>query len=320
MILYIEKDQRSNKYTQSIIKYFPQAQVLWIDNFKNIFDIDIVWETETDFIIAWVSNPIIQAPLFYGYPGKGFFLKNSLNCVYNCKYCYLQWIFKNDKNTIFVNYEDIKKEVKNTLSTIKIHTPTWFYSSDYSDNLALDHITNFTAEFVPFFDSLDGAKMEIRTKSSNIGWLMALPPSKNVEIAFSLSPQEIISLYETWTPWLTERLKTISVLLEKWWQVGIRLMPLIACDNYKEVYNNFLDQLEWSIEFSQIYSIFIGGLLFTESDYKTLLKKQSHMQILYHMSLEEDWFYRQSREVRERFYDTFSQRIWSKAKVCFDVF
>ncbi|MDR2411345.1 MAG: hypothetical protein LBD88_01855 [Candidatus Peribacteria bacterium] len=45
---------------------------------------------------------------------------------------------------------------------------TWFYSSDYSDILALNDLTNFVEEFVPFFEKLENAMMEIRTKSNNI--------------------------------------------------------------------------------------------------------------------------------------------------------
>lgn len=47
-------------------------------------------------------------------------------------------------------------------------SPIWFYSSDYSDILALNDLTNFVGEFVPFFETLSNAMMEIRTKSSNI--------------------------------------------------------------------------------------------------------------------------------------------------------
>jgi DNA repair photolyase len=42
--------------------------------------------------------------------------------------------------------------------------------------------------------------MEIRTKSINIKNLLSLKPSKNVEIAFSLNPNEVISKYELKTP------------------------------------------------------------------------------------------------------------------------
>jgi len=51
----------------------------------------------------------------------------------------------------FVNYRHIKKQIKEVLLENKRNDTVWFYSSDYSDNLATDHITNFTHEFIPFF-------------------------------------------------------------------------------------------------------------------------------------------------------------------------
>jgi len=74
-----------------------------------------------------------------------------------------------------VNYDDMKKQIlkkiNQTLELIKkteVNNPIWFYTSDYSDNLAIDNLTKFTNEFVPFFDSLENVKAEIRTKSINI--------------------------------------------------------------------------------------------------------------------------------------------------------
>ena len=55
--------------------------------------------------------------------------------------------------------------------------------------------------------------MEIRTKSNNIDNLLNLNSSKNIEIAFSLSPQEIIDSYETGTPMLEQRVQAMKKLI-----------------------------------------------------------------------------------------------------------
>lgn len=319
MIIYIEKSLIDDPRSQEMAAVFPNATVLQIDNYKNIFDIAILWTTQKTIVLAEVHTSIIQAPIFYGYTGKWFFLKNSLNCIYNCKYCYLQGMFKNDINVFFVNYRHIINQIKDTLEKNTSSKDIRFYSSDYSDNLATDNFTNFTREFIPLFSQLHGAKMEIRTKSTNISWLLAINPTTNVEIAFSLSPQSIIDSYEHGTPWLSERIQTIHTLLDAGWQVGIRFMPLIEVKDYKEVYEKFIDTILQEIPIEDIYSIFIGWILFTKEDYKTLLKKQPYMDVLYKMSYENDGFYRQDREVRDYFYSLFLQRIqWKKVNVCFD--
>jgi hypothetical protein len=62
----------------------------------------------------------------------------------------------------------MKKQILDVVKKRKDDKTYWFYTSDYSDNLAIDNLTNFTLEFVPFFDSFENVKAEIRTKSVNI--------------------------------------------------------------------------------------------------------------------------------------------------------
>lgn len=140
--------------------------------------------------------------------------------MYSCDYCYLQGAFKNETKVFFVNYSDIKKEILYTLKHAKNNQKnTWFYSSDYSDNLATDSFTQFCENFIPFFDTLENVKMEIRTKSTNIQTLLQLETSKNIEIAFSLNPQEVIQKHEKNTPSLKKRIEAMKKLIDAGWQV-----------------------------------------------------------------------------------------------------
>lgn len=315
MILYIEKKVREMPQTQQIIALYKNADVVFIDNYKNIFDKNIAGNTEKSCIIAAVNNAILEAPQGYGFSGKWYFLKNSLNCIYDCSYCYLKGAFKNDIPVYFVNYDDIKKQI---LETIKdTPSPTWFYSSDYSDNLATDALTWFTQTFIPFFETLPNAMMEIRTKSTNIQWLLEIQSAKHTEIAFSLNPEEIVKKYEIWTPSLDMRLKAIRMLVEKNWKVGIRFLPLLDIPNYQKIYTEFLNYVEANLDFSKIHSVFIWGLMYTQEDYVKILKKQPHLDILYSLEKGNDGFVREKREVRDWFYTLFWNKI-SKCNVCLD--
>ena len=316
MIIYIEKWLIDNEVANNIINKYKNAEVLKIDNYKNIFDKSIKHSTDKSIIIASVNNAISEAPLWYWHNWKWFFLKNSLNCIYDCSYCYLKWAFKNDIPVFFVNYEDIKSQIIEYLEKNKKNTKwdIWFYSSDYSDNLATDNLTNFTKEFIPFFNSLENVKLEIRTKSTNIKNLLELSPSKNVEIAFSLNPEEVIEKYELKTLWLDLRISAINKLIEKWWQVGIRFLPLIEIENYKEVYSNFLKYVTKKIDFQKVYSVFVWWLLYTKQDYNNMIKRYPLLDIFYKLEDSKDWFYRENEKVRAWFYDLFDSLI--KEKKC----
>lgn len=319
MIIYLEKKYRENKIAQNIISKYKNAKILEIDNYKNIFDKNIASKTEKNIIIAWIKNSILNAPLWYGHAWKWYFLKNSLNCVFDCDYCYLKWAFKNEDLLVFVNYDDIKTKVLENDKYSKSKIKDRYYSSDYSDNLAIDNLSNFSLEFIPFFDTLKNSMLEIRTKSVNISNLLKLKASKNVEICFSLNPSELISKYENKTSSLEMRIKAINTLIDAWWQVGIRFLPLLEVDNYKEIYKSFLEDLISKIDFDKIYSVFIGWLLYTKSDYKKILNKKPYLDLLYKLDDSKDWFYREKREVRDFFYNLFDEILEkNKCNRCLD--
>lgn len=318
MLIYLERKYKDNKIAKNIISKYNQVSVLEIDNYKNIFDKNQSGKTKKSIIIAWVNNAIMEAPIWYGYDWWWYFLKNSLNCIFDCKYCYLKWAFKNDNTVIFVNYYDIKTQILETLKNSK-HKINWFYSSDYSDNLAIDNLTDFTTEFIPFFDKLENAKMEIRTKSVNIANLLKFNPSKNVEIAFSLNPSELIEKYELKTSSLDMRIEAINKLIDAGWQVGIRFLPLLEVENYKEIYKDFLEYVKSRINFDKVYSVFIWGLLYTHEDYNKMLKKEAYLDLLYRLEKVNDWFYREKREVRDYFYKLFWELLNNKkCNICLD--
>lgn len=321
MIIYLEKKVKDNSITKHILEKYEDKDIVLIDNYKNIFDKNFAWKIEKSIIIASVNNAILDAPAWYGHSWKGYFLKNSLNCVFDCKYCYLKWAFKNDIQVFFVNYDDMKEQILEKIKALRSfsHTPIWFYTSDYSDNLATDNLTLFTSEFFPFFSSLENVKAEIRTKSINISNILKQIPSKNIEIAFSLNPSEVIEKYELKTPLLDARIKAINTLLDAGWQVGIRFLPLLEIENYKEVYKDFLEYVVKKIDFNKIYSVFIGWLLYTKEDYNKMLKKEPYLDLLYKLEDSKDGFIREKREVRDYFYLLFDKYIKDqKCNRCLD--
>lgn len=308
MIIYLEKKYKNNNIAKNIISFYKGAKILEIDNYKNIFDKNLAWNTEKSIIIAWVNNAITKVPPFYGNPWVGYFFKNSLNCIYDCSYCYLKWAFKNDTQVFFVNYEEIKEQI---LETVKDKSNFYrFYSSDYSDNLATDSMTKFTEEFIPFFETLDNANMEIRTKSTNLKNLLSLTNiPKNTEIAFSLNPSEVIEKYEFKTPKLDERIKAINTMCDAGFLVWIRFQPLLEIENYQEIYTKFLEYLVPKINFSKINSIFVWGLMYTYDDYNKMLQKNPYLDLLYKLKKDKDLFYRESDDVRKWFYQIFDKYL-----------
>ena len=345
MIIYIEKQALKYPQTDKIINKFKDPSIIIIDNYKNIFDKNIWWyKTEKSIIIARLTwKPIWKTPPWYGHSDNSYFFKTSINCIFNCSYCFLKWAFKNSMMLFFVNYDDIKSEIeeiimengkiknKPSLSTEGFNPldnhgekiqdrglTTRFYSSDYSDILAMDDFSNFCEEFIPFFEKFENVMMEIRTKSNNILPLLSLwfiP--ENTEIAFSLNPQSLIKSYEKWTPNLDARIEAINNLLDKWFKVGLRFLPLLPVKNYKNIYSDFIRYIKSKIDLEKISSIFISGLLYTKRDYSSILKKHPDLDVLYMLEKSDDDFYRVSEEIKREFYEMFS-KMDGRSRVCLE--
>lgn len=323
MIIYIEKKALKYRQTTTLLTKFQNAYIIEIDHYKNVFDKNTAGLNEQkSLIIAKLeSNAITSAPSWYGHTENAYFFKTSLNCIFDCSYCFLKWAFKTEHMVCFVNYDDIKQQISGHIKQLqnnKLESDIWMYSSDYSDIQWMDGFSNFNQEFIPFFEQFSWVKMEIRTKSWNIQSLLDLGiVPENTEIAFSLNPQELIDRYETGTASLDMRIKAINKLIKVWWKVGIRLLPLLPVKDYKDIYSDFFEYLSKSIDMNQVYSSFASWLLFTKQDYNTILKKYPHLDILHYLSLEEDDFYRESKQVRNWFY-TKIKSLDKKCLLCLE--
>jgi len=64
MIIYIEKQAKNYKQTKNILEKFKNSQVIYIDNYKNIFDKNYKnINSKKSLIVAKLnSNTITEAP------------------------------------------------------------------------------------------------------------------------------------------------------------------------------------------------------------------------------------------------------------------
>lgn len=286
MLIYYESKVKNLPLTYQIFEQFKNSEKIEIQHYKNLFDAKI-WNYKTEPLIILAKQEhiaILPTPENYGFPWKSFFFKPSLNCFFNCKYCYLQWTFRNRFPVFFLNYEDMQNEITNQIHRVR---QSWFddqitfYASNYADLLATENISHFHENFLPFCETLfDDVLIETRTKSANITTLLDYAknlnwnsPTQKMEIAFSLSPRIIAETYEFWTVSLNDKMEAINKLLEKGFRVWLRFLPLLPVENFQQIYSDFLDEVIDRINVDKIASIAIAPLIFNQWDYNVLLKK-----------------------------------------------
>lgn len=327
MIIYLETKAKSYPLTQSILSKFSNASIIEIDHYKNIFDKNIWnYKLSNAIILAKQENiPILPTPPNYWYPGKAFFFKFVLNCIFDCEYCYLKWAFKMPFPTIFVNYEDIQNAIEDKINSLRksgYNDTIYFYASNYSDIQWLDELINFNQNFIPFFEKFPNVLMESRTKSANIQSLLQFNTEifnhfENTEISFSLNPQFIIDSFEHKTSSLDQRINSINTLLSKWRKVWIRFLPLLPVENYLQIYSDFISYIKEKIDFKQVNSIFIWSIIYTKSDYNNLLKRWD-FSFTWKFQEHPDGFMKIQQSITQDFKDLFTSNFPDKT-ILFDI-
>ncbi len=322
MILYIEHQAKNYSQTHHLMSRFPDAEVVYIKHYKNLFDKRLTYKTKDCLLIARLTwKAMLPVPESYGYGSQSFFLRTALNCVFDCEYCYLKGAFRNDFPVYFVNYDEIKEQVVDMIARKReewVEGDIWIYPSNRTDLLGAEHLTYFHREFLPFFDTLGWVQVESRTKSTSIKQLLCLPVPKNTEIAYSLSPQSLIDEHEKWTPPVHKRYKAINVLLDAWWRVWLRLMPLLPVEWYETVYSDFFDELKREVDISRCSSLFFWWFLLTKKDFSTMKKKNPDSLLWWHLTeKDESSLWRTPSVARTSVYN-LCKKHFPSAKISFD--
>ena len=192
-----------------------------------------------------------------------------LNCIYDCNYCFLQGMFNSAHYVIFVNYDDFLLNIKDKLNNSSNNI--CFFSGYDCDSLALEDITGFIEYFVEKFVKLNNVTLEIRSKSTNIKSIKKYHPSNKIIPAFSLNPENSITLHEQNTPKLINRINAIKELQNLGWNIGIRFDPFIWYGEISKM-SIFFEELFKSINKNRIHSVTIGNFRMTNSYLKRMVK------------------------------------------------
>jgi len=273
--IYIENDIHSHPLTQRVLEKFPQHQPMLIERYGEIFN-----RAQQNFRLQKAHAPLIlakkhgrwvlPAPADYGIGGQhNYYFSHMMNCVYDCRYCFLQGMYRSAANVLFVNFEDMFAAIEQTLQQHD-NESVYFFSGYDCDSLALDPVSGFVDKVLPFFAQHPRAVLELRSKSTQIRGLLDREPLQNCVVAFSLSPSHLVQRYEEKTPSLDKRLDALRRLQQQGWPIGLRFDPLILCENFKAHYQRFFQQVFQAIDPNRIHSVSLGSLRLPQHFFKRL--------------------------------------------------
>lgn len=283
--IFIESEYREHPRALSILERFSKTPVKEIDKIEDVFGrVKKPYLQKRDnlnlFIGGKRGNLIKEAPNAYGVKGeKHFYFIHAYNCPYECQYCYLQGYFNSPDLVFFINHEEIANEMKE-LCLANPNEKVWFHAGEFSDSLALSHVTGELPFYFETFKDLPNAVLELRTKSVNISELKNLSPLDNIIVTFSLSPESVAKTIDLKTPPLKTRLKAIKELNELGYQIGIHLDPIIYSENFTAEYSELISSLVEHLPAEKVEYLSIGVVRFTKDVYHQVENNYPTSQLL----------------------------------------
>ncbi len=275
--IYIEEKFIESEQFLKIKKLFPKVPIFPISKIDDYFQKakkPYLQKRETlNLFLGEKKGQLVKlAPSAYGLSGEPhYYYVHAFNCIYECTYCYLQGYFHSPDIVLFLNHEDIKNEMKKTLLSHP-EKRVWFHAGEYSDSLALSHVSGEIEHYYPFFKENKNAILELRTKSVNIRKLLQFDPIENLIVSFSLSPDERVKKSDLLTPRLNHRLKAMKKLKEKGFKLAIHFDPIIISDHVISEYKELINEIDTSISIDSIEYISLGVVRFTKEVFSQVKK------------------------------------------------
>ena len=275
--IYIEEEVREHPRTREILSRYPKATVLSCQHYKEIFNPagqSFRLQKKNPALILAKQNGkrVHPIPPSYGVGGRhNFYFSHLLNCLYDCRYCFLQGMYPSAHYLLFVNYEDFAEEIVKT--SRKPGEDSWFFSGYDCDSLALESVTGFAKHFLPVFRNLPQTWLELRTKSVATQILIKTEVMQNVVVAFSFTPEEVSEQIEHGVPPVSSRIEAMKQLAEKGWTLGLRIDPLIDCNDFESRYRRLFQSIFDAVPSDSIHSVSLGTFRMPSGFFKKIEKQ-----------------------------------------------
>jgi len=286
--IYAEDGVWEYPAAQRIRSVYPNSVVIPIGHYKDVF-----CKKGQDFIRQKNSPKLILAinrgPWYY----KGsdmcdsfghenfYYTAGIMNCLYDCEYCYLRGMYASANIVIYVNQDDCFDAVERIL-------PAYICVSYDTDMLALEYLTGFTRAWLEFCGKHPDAEIEIRTKSAAFKNIADIKPLPNVTLAWTLSPDAVISGFEKGAPPLTARLSNIREALDRGWAVRVCFDPVIKFNGWREAYAEAASLIKGTIDIKRLTGLSIGAFRVSADFYKRMRKLAPGSKVLAYPLVERD--------------------------------
>ncbi len=289
--LYIEQAVADAPKTRQLRERFPKAEIVLVDDYQEVFGRGgqdfaaqkkspklIIARKKEDFLYSgnqYVQN--LDQPHFC-------YTALVLNCLYDCRYCYLQGMYASANLVVFVNSESYFQAVEKRLSQLPDADSLLLALSYDTDLLALEKVTGTLREWLPFIRSHPRLITEVRTKSAAYAALADEEPCERMILAWTLSPETVARDHEPLTPGLGHRLRAAREAIDAGWPVRLCFDPLLRVPDWQKHYRELVETTFSVLKPEDIYDVSVGVFRLANPYYDRMRKMRRSRLLHYPMT------------------------------------
>ena len=119
--IFAEREVLDHPIAQKVIRRLKHADVFEIDRYQEMFNrrqqnFRIQKQNPALILARKHDNFVLPAPQGFGLDAqKNYYFSHMYNCIYDCRYCFLQGMYSSANYVLFVNYEDFFKAISDTI-------------------------------------------------------------------------------------------------------------------------------------------------------------------------------------------------------------
>jgi len=267
--IYCEKSADESAAFQNAVRLFASAKVTLIDSLKTFVadggakDFKYNDRGRRLFVARELFDFIKPCPCTTGAACCGYSVLNTgFGCVYDCHYCFLQQYQNFSAILLPCNIDDFLKKAAACPMPKGFFSRPRLGSGEFTDSLVFDHVSGYSKAISEFMERGADFDFEFKTKSLNIGGLMALKPQKDIVVSWSVNPDEVIASAESGTPPLAKRLDAASACAAHGYRIGFHFDPMIYCDGWEEKYRLTVERLASAVPPEKVAWISVGTIRF----------------------------------------------------------
>ncbi len=250
-----------------------------------------------------------RCPGTRGYLCCGYLNLNvAMGCDMACEYCILQGYLSRPMITLFVNTDDLWRELDELLQQTR--RVVRIGSGELADSLVCDHLTDLNGELVRYFADQKQALLELKTKSDRIESLLGIDHGRRTVLSWSLNSEAMRTAHEARTAPLMRRLEAARLAQGAGYRLGFHFDPLIWYEGWQQDYQDVVDQLFSLVRPENIVWISLGALRYPAQMDRLIRTRYPRSALpLGELVPGEDGKWRYFRPLREEMFRWLYQRI-----------